>query len=450
MNIRRGTLQFAILGQMQKPSPVFTDVINEHFRIKRRSLARQLVDWSAMSAAAAAAPPSSRGGGYCRVMSSSSHSKQHSQTTDILKNIRCIANLEGVEADYTPKAQPNLIPTKPGTQPGTHGGLMNSTDTLLSSLPDDASDPWASYLPSYLKNADTAMASQFGKSKNYSPKYTGGMNPTPGVTTMGAIATACSYCSVPSGGTSSITCRKCETRRYCSRNCQHADWLYHKKHCPGPGPGKEGKSGSAPAALPSLDPPVPVPPTLLVNSGGLPPPPSPPLLPILPTEDDEDEDQYVSYSLGNDYSDGQNDDDDDDGDGDDDLPVFGMGAASTVNGGSHSDVLDMDGAEMQAVLQDSIRFAATTTTTTDHHAMMVDMDDAELQAAIQHSMMYGGGDAEEELQAALSLSLATSSSSSSSSSANEGPLIPWECTICTFVNDGGTQGSCSMCDSIRE
>ena len=132
---------------------------------------------------------------------------------------------------------------------------------------------------------------------------------------------------------------------------------------------------------------------------------------------------------------------------DDLLPDFGGGSASTLHvnsfahpsHGSGGDVMDMDGAEMQAVLQDSIRSA-----TTD----VMDMGDAALQAALQDSMMYGG-DAEEQLQAALALSLASSSSSSSSSSA-VGPLLTWQCTICTFVNDGDSQSSCSMCDSIRD
>jgi hypothetical protein len=39
---------------------------------------------------------------------SSYHHSPHTQITDIVKNIRRAANLEGVEADYNPKALSNL------------------------------------------------------------------------------------------------------------------------------------------------------------------------------------------------------------------------------------------------------------------------------------------------------------------------------------------------------
>ena len=43
--IRAATLKVAILGQMRKPSPLFADCINDHFRLKKRRILKQLEEW---------------------------------------------------------------------------------------------------------------------------------------------------------------------------------------------------------------------------------------------------------------------------------------------------------------------------------------------------------------------------------------------------------------------
>ncbi len=47
-NIRTQTLRFAILEAMQKPSPVFREVICKHFYHKRTAVAEQLKEWSSL------------------------------------------------------------------------------------------------------------------------------------------------------------------------------------------------------------------------------------------------------------------------------------------------------------------------------------------------------------------------------------------------------------------
>jgi hypothetical protein len=190
------------------------------------------VDWSAL---AAAAPPSGRSGSSMMMMYTSYHHSPHTQITDIVKNIRRVANLEGVEANYNPKGLPNLTLTT------TKSSSAAATDTLLSSVPGGGGDPWVSYLPSYLKDKDKATTTHFGKYKknSYFPKSAGSMIP------VATDAMTCSYCTAPCVKMS-IMCRKCETRRYCSKNCQYADWLHHKKQCLGSGTKPEPEP--APAA----------------------------------------------------------------------------------------------------------------------------------------------------------------------------------------------------------
>ena len=43
--IRAATLKVGILDQMLKPSPIFRDCIHDHFRLKRRSIIKQLSEW---------------------------------------------------------------------------------------------------------------------------------------------------------------------------------------------------------------------------------------------------------------------------------------------------------------------------------------------------------------------------------------------------------------------
>ena len=46
--IRAATLKVAILGQMTKPSPMFLECINDHFRLKKRRILEQLGEWEEM------------------------------------------------------------------------------------------------------------------------------------------------------------------------------------------------------------------------------------------------------------------------------------------------------------------------------------------------------------------------------------------------------------------
>ena len=46
--IRAATLKVAILGQMKNPSAMFTDCINDHFRLKKRRILEQLDEWTEM------------------------------------------------------------------------------------------------------------------------------------------------------------------------------------------------------------------------------------------------------------------------------------------------------------------------------------------------------------------------------------------------------------------
>jgi len=46
--IRAATLKVAMLGQMQKPSPLFEDCMNDHFRLKKRRILEQLDEWEAL------------------------------------------------------------------------------------------------------------------------------------------------------------------------------------------------------------------------------------------------------------------------------------------------------------------------------------------------------------------------------------------------------------------
>lgn len=67
--IRAATLKVAILGQMKKPSAMFSDVINDHFRLKKRYLLEQLEAWEKLEvdaekeAAGKPVPQSIAGGG---------------------------------------------------------------------------------------------------------------------------------------------------------------------------------------------------------------------------------------------------------------------------------------------------------------------------------------------------------------------------------------------------
>ena len=44
-NIRKATLEWAILDQIRNPSPVFKDVIQTHFTLKRREIEAQVDEW---------------------------------------------------------------------------------------------------------------------------------------------------------------------------------------------------------------------------------------------------------------------------------------------------------------------------------------------------------------------------------------------------------------------
>jgi len=48
--IRAATLKIAILGQMKKPSAMFSEVIQDHFRLKKRHILRQLDAWEKLEA----------------------------------------------------------------------------------------------------------------------------------------------------------------------------------------------------------------------------------------------------------------------------------------------------------------------------------------------------------------------------------------------------------------
>jgi len=67
--IRAATLKVAILGQMKKPSAMFSKVINDHFRLKKRQILTQLEAWEKLeveaekAAAGAAVPKTVAGGG---------------------------------------------------------------------------------------------------------------------------------------------------------------------------------------------------------------------------------------------------------------------------------------------------------------------------------------------------------------------------------------------------
>lgn len=43
--VRSATLKVAILGLMKKPSHLFADCINDHFRLKKRGILKQLDEW---------------------------------------------------------------------------------------------------------------------------------------------------------------------------------------------------------------------------------------------------------------------------------------------------------------------------------------------------------------------------------------------------------------------
>jgi hypothetical protein len=47
--IRLGTLQWAILGQLENPAPAFADVIKTHFRLKRDIVLRQCEQWTELA-----------------------------------------------------------------------------------------------------------------------------------------------------------------------------------------------------------------------------------------------------------------------------------------------------------------------------------------------------------------------------------------------------------------
>ena len=51
-NIRDKTCCFAILEQMKSPPPFFTDVIQQHFALKKQDILQQLIDWNISSALA--------------------------------------------------------------------------------------------------------------------------------------------------------------------------------------------------------------------------------------------------------------------------------------------------------------------------------------------------------------------------------------------------------------
>ena len=306
-------------------------------------------------------------------------------------------------------------------------------------------------------------------------------------------AMACCKCSKPFAETKVFVCKKCQARRYCSRNCQYVDFPYHKQFCSWtadkapPGLGSSGRAMDVdlhlPIALPFQHSPV-TPPFMTAQSAfptpPLPPPMPSPLPPLAPFEAEKEEDDYLSddydyYSfIGNEQ--------------DDDI------STNAVQGNHAIDLDDDADADMQAVLQ----YSTTASAADAVQKMEVDYD-AEMQAALEQSMMYpgsggdgdadeelqavlalsmtsssssspgqalqqsmmyggGGGDTDEELNAVLALSMASSSSaflSSSSSSAGQVPaksvglITPWQCAVCTFLNDGGVQGSCAMCDSVR-
>ena len=472
---------------MQKPSEVFADVIREHFRIKKRSLARQLVDWSAMATVTASSSSHSRP--YYVGMSSSSHST-HEHTAQIVSNIRRVAQLEGVEADYKPKDASKDASVN-------HSLLFNSGVKAI--------DP-----------PDTEKKKHYlSHHKQPAFKRWGPPTPTPIHTTIaasiaavpgtGAVrnlkdsdpnnAMACCNCSKPFAETKVFVCKKCQARRYCSRNCQYVDFPYHKQFCSWtadkapPGLGSSGRAMDVglhlPIALPFQQSPV-TPPFMTAQSAfptpSLPPPVPAPLPPLAPFEAEKVEDDYFSddydyYSfIGNEQ--------------DDDI------STNAVQGNHAIDLDDDADADMQAVLQYS------TTASAADAVQKMEMDyDAEMQAALEQSMMYpggggdgdgdadeelqavlalsmtsssssspgqalqqsmmyggGGGDTDEELNAVLALSMASSSSASSSSSSSSagqvpaksvGLITPWQCAVCTFLNDGGIQGSCAMCDSVR-